>query len=412
MSENKRLVLVGVNTRYAYVVNETDRTLLRISVVFNGTWGETKVVLSGFQNITAIAVYNETATVAYTNSGGLQVSQFLNPDTLEQKLVTNGRVGNVTVSDVISLAGVPNGPLYFITTLRPGVRGLIRLSGQIVETLLTDLDAPQGEMQRMVASGPLLYLVQKVSDGRLFTYKVFPVPVGAPHITAITNAASFATATNLAPGTWMTLWGDLANSTEHASTAPFPTTLGGVRVFVTSSSGDKEAPLHFVSPNQVNFLVPDIEGTATRITVNREGISNTSSSLGITSSFPGIFQVFDPNARTLVQDSQYRLLAPGEPLVCGEYYLLWGTGLGSTTPFVPINEFAPPGDIYLLLTKPRLLVGSSEMEIVYAGLSPGAVSLYQVNFQNTSCCTGTPTASDARLVLGDGQTYTFKLMVR
>jgi uncharacterized protein (TIGR03437 family) len=50
---------------------------------------------------------------------------------------------------------------------------------------------------------------------------------------------------------------NLSTMTETAVTMPLPTRLGGARVFVTDSHQiEREAPLFFVSPNQINYLIP------------------------------------------------------------------------------------------------------------------------------------------------------------
>jgi hypothetical protein len=74
----------------------------------------------------------------------------------------------------------------------------------------------------------------------------------------VTNGASYA-AGYLAPASIASAFGqNLAASLVSAPSSVLPLTLGGVSVDVVDSSGaDLQAPLYFVSPGQVNFLVPD-----------------------------------------------------------------------------------------------------------------------------------------------------------
>lgn len=66
----------------------------------------------------------------------------------------------------------------------------------------------------------------------------------------------------VAPGSIVTMFGsNLALTTEAASSRPLPTTLGGIRVHVRyraaySDSSDRVAQLLYVSPTQINFLMP------------------------------------------------------------------------------------------------------------------------------------------------------------
>ncbi len=85
-------------------------------------------------------------------------------------------------------------------------------------------------------------------------------PVTLERITSV-SAASFEPA--LAPGAIASAFSsDLATSTSSATTVPLPTELAGTRLRITDSVGvERLAPLFFVSPEQVNFLVPPESAT-------------------------------------------------------------------------------------------------------------------------------------------------------
>ena len=75
----------------------------------------------------------------------------------------------------------------------------------------------------------------------------------APALTqgSVVNAASYGT--NLAPGSIVSIFGtSLASGTPAASAVPLPTALLGTTV----NFGGKQAPLIFVSANQINAQVP------------------------------------------------------------------------------------------------------------------------------------------------------------
>ena len=63
----------------------------------------------------------------------------------------------------------------------------------------------------------------------------------------------------IAPGSLASLYGqNLAAATAQAGSLPLPISLGGVTLAVTDSAGvQRNAPLLYVSPSQINFLVPD-----------------------------------------------------------------------------------------------------------------------------------------------------------
>jgi len=78
-------------------------------------------------------------------------------------------------------------------------------------------------------------------------------PANAP---VVVSAANYAP--NLATGAIQAMFGvGLATQTVVATTQPLPTTLGGTQVIVTNDAGESfDAPLFFVSPNQINFQTP------------------------------------------------------------------------------------------------------------------------------------------------------------
>ncbi len=67
----------------------------------------------------------------------------------------------------------------------------------------------------------------------------------------------------------------LATAIQAATTLPLPETLGGTRVTIQDSTGnERPAPLFFVSPNQINYLLPGglSEGLATVTITNAVGV--------------------------------------------------------------------------------------------------------------------------------------------
>lgn len=79
---------------------------------------------------------------------------------------------------------------------------------------------------------------------------------------ALASAASFAPTGNAATEAILAVFGaNLANGTATATTLPLPTTLAEATVRVRDAAGsDRNAPLFFAGPSQINFLLP--EGTS------------------------------------------------------------------------------------------------------------------------------------------------------
>jgi uncharacterized protein (TIGR03437 family) len=125
----------------------------------------------------------------------------------------------------------------------------------------------------------------------LFNQRVAPY-VAPPQAVALVSAASFAQGA-LASETIVALFaaGGLAGSTVTANAVPLPTELGGVKLRVKDAANvERDAPLFFVSPTQINFLVPagTSTGTAT-LTVLRDGNAVGAGTSSIEAVAPGLF---------------------------------------------------------------------------------------------------------------------------
>jgi len=105
---------------------------------------------------------------------------------------------------------------------------------------------------------------------------------------------------NLANGAIQTIFGSgLAPQTIAAPTLPLPTTLGGAEVVVTTNSrASYNAPLFFVSPTQINFLMPYFLPGAVDITVKLNGQITGATRAVVGNLAPGLFTI-DSSGRGL-----------------------------------------------------------------------------------------------------------------
>src|SRR5262245_38141360 len=86
-------------------------------------------------------------------------------------------------------------------------------------------------------------------------------PVALPAAVASVSAASFSGAELASESIVAAFGAGLATTTQVAASLPLPTTLAGTTVKVSDSAGaTRDAPLFFVAPTQVNYLIP--AGTA------------------------------------------------------------------------------------------------------------------------------------------------------
>jgi uncharacterized protein (TIGR03437 family) len=212
---------------------------------------------------------------------------------------------------------------------------------------------------------------------RTVTVGVVPAPgdVVLPIITTggVVDAAAFAELRPLAPGEMVSIFGSgFASQDTFASTIPLNRSLGGVSVQI----GNENAPLYYAGPNQINAQVPfaSVPGNHLPIVVTSNGRLSAPQSYLITPVQPSLFQN-DGSAAAL--DGRSRFITPQNPARIGDTLQLFATGLGLTDPAVATGAAAPASTT--VLDDVSVRIGGVEVPVVYQGLAPGFVGLYQVN---------------------------------
>ncbi len=185
-----------------------------------------------------------------------------------------------------------------------------------------------------------------------------------------------------APNTIVSLYGrDLSWTTVAASGVQpggrLPTALpnGGVHVMI----GGLFAPLYYVSPVQVNFLIPAmITPGVFDLELVRDGQRGPRVSVRISETAPGLFA---SDGWALATRASGSAVTPDEPAAPGEVVVLYGTGFGQTTP--PLTDgLIPRSAAWIPKTIPvKLQIGDADASgrVFYAGVTPGFAGLYQVN---------------------------------
>lgn len=200
------------------------------------------------------------------------------------------------------------------------------------------------------------------------------------------------TAQALAPNSIATIYGaNLSDSTSAASAPPgstLPITLAGVSVYVNSLF----AHLFYVSPTQINFLIPYelIPGTVT-IQVARDGLAGPPVEILLNSTAPGLFPW---NGNTAIATHlSGALLTSAAPAGPGEIVILYAAGLGRVNPDTTSGRLAISAATILALPQLQILLAGLAVpaqNILYAGLAPGYAGLYQINLRLPDTLTANP----------------------
>jgi len=225
------------------------------------------------------------------------------------------------------------------------------------------------------SQNPATGLLVAATHGRgAFALLLGEPAASAPRIDAIVNAAGFENGP-LAPGMTAILFGsNLAPGSAGAvGGIPLPLSLEETSLTVNGVP----APLFFVGPGQVNFLVPyEISGPLADVVLrSRSGeaavrIPRAAASPGITLAGTEA-NIFHGN-NTRVWDFS--------PARYGEELVLFASGLGAVTPAVPTGSPTPASPAAPTDLLPTVRIGGQLAEVRFAGLTPGFIGLYQVNF--------------------------------
>jgi endoglucanase len=186
------------------------------------------------------------------------------------------------------------------------------------------------------------------------------------------------------PGELVTGYGSgLAAGTEEATQLPLPTTLQGAQVQLTDSSGNVSlAPLLFVSPGQINYLVPSgvAAGMATATVLN--GTTEVATGLlEVQSIAPVIFTANEQGTgvpAALIQrvhpDGTYDYESVASPIAFNGdslYLLLYGTGFDGASK-----------------SNTMVIVGEVSLTVTYSGPAPGFSGEDQIDAQLPSSLAG------------------------
>jgi uncharacterized protein (TIGR03437 family) len=210
------------------------------------------------------------------------------------------------------------------------------------------------------------------------------------------SAASY-TGTSVARGSIVAGFGQNLTSQAIDGSGQLPTSLGGVSVSVTDSSGAQQlVPLLFVSPGQINYLLPSTTttGAATASVIGANGATIASAALQVTDVAPGFFTALGSGQGVaagvaVVQHSSgsgdyvqtFQCLSLGcvavpISLVAGDQVAveLYGTGIRNVTSAGNVTATASGQPASVLYAGPSTFPGEDQVNVLIpANLSSGMV---------------------------------------
>jgi len=199
----------------------------------------------------------------------------------------------------------------------------------------------------------------------------------------VLSAASYGLGLPAVPGGIVSIFGSaLADAPQAAAALPLRNSLGGTQVFLAN----RPLPLVFVSPNQINAIIPyDIPVNARQHLLVRRGTTQSlPESVEVQAAQPGIF-TRDNSGRgdaiviVAYPDGSQALAGPDNPVTAGDVIVIYATGLGDVDPRAVAGSGTPVTPLSNALAPVRLTIGGVEAQVLFAGLTPGFTGLYQIN---------------------------------
>jgi uncharacterized protein (TIGR03437 family) len=226
--------------------------------------------------------------------------------------------------------------------------------------------------------------------------QVLPAAAGAAPVPgSVANAASFNSQGVVAPGSYVSIFGEgLADGVLAATQIPLPGNLNNTQLFL----GNLPLPLSYVSPTQVNALIPQKLNVNTEypLTIQRDNTLSAPVLVTLTALQPGIFTTTGTGSgqgAVLIHGPEVVAGPAGgpvpneRPVQPGEYLEIYSTGLGlsqasdGTQLADGVEAPASGNPLYQTVATTSVTIGGINAPVLFSGLAPGFVALSQVNVQ-------------------------------
>jgi uncharacterized protein (TIGR03437 family) len=189
------------------------------------------------------------------------------------------------------------------------------------------------------------------------------------------------------------------NDPIEATSTPWPTTLGGVRIRINGAY----APITFVSDTMVHFQCPTLDpGASLEISMEYESEPSLPANatgaaihttapvvVHMTGATPGIYQLKGTQGAAMIAGTGIVAGPAGDtepgyyaarPALAGENLEIYANGLGVVSESLPSGQPAPLDHLLKLGGPVTVVFGDGRRATAdFAGLAPGTVGLFQVN---------------------------------
>jgi uncharacterized protein (TIGR03437 family) len=205
----------------------------------------------------------------------------------------------------------------------------------------------------------------------------YDASVAVPQIAAAVSAADGVSPTS--PGGLFSIYGSNLNPTNIASQEiPLPTALGDSCLTING----QPVPVLFVSPNLINAQMPyQALGNVTMIVHTPGGVSDNFN-LTVQPAGPSVFfgaVAPDTYFPTVLRHANNLMVTDTNPVHRNDVLIVYMTGMGKVSPLVEDGRPAPFEPLARTPELPEVTLGGMGLPVLFSGLTPGQVGLYQLN---------------------------------
>jgi minor extracellular serine protease Vpr len=195
----------------------------------------------------------------------------------------------------------------------------------------------------------------------------------------VVDAATLEVGQGLAPGSYISIFGQsLSEATRLPNTNFLPISLSNVSVSFDVPSRNISVPgrIAYLSEGQINVQIPwELQGSTSaemKVSIGDDSSSDTRTTyrVPINSFSPGVFAI---------TNGEGQVIGASTPGRRGQALILYSNGLGPVTPAVASGEAASASVLSRTNVAPQVTVGGRPATVLFSGLAPGFVGLYQVN---------------------------------
>jgi len=319
----------------------------------------------------AVSIAGGVGGCAYIGDGGYAT----NAGICQPSSLAVDAAGNLFVGDATC---------YCVRRIAAGTGIIQTIAGNGVAGYNGDSGAATSAELRSVTAIALYASTLYIADGaaaviRGVTPDTPPALPGVPTFSELVSSASFQSG-GIAPGELVSFFGHYLGPATPAlwsvSNNKAVNPDAGVQVFFD----DTPAVLIYVTAGQINAIAPyEVANGLKTVRVVAPGGSVSTTNVSAGGSAPAVF----PNA---IVNQNGTINGPANPAPAGSYVVMYGTGLGQTTPAGvdgAITGSPVPTQVYsisLTVSQNPLFGTPVSMKLLYGGPAPGLVSgVFQVN---------------------------------